>query len=236
MREIALDTETTGLSASAGDRIVEIGCVELIDHLPSGREFHVYLNPERPMHPDAAAVSGLTDAFLADKPLMAAVVDEFLAFIGDAPLVIHNASFDMGFINAELTRLSRPTLPMSRAIDTVNIARARFPGSPASLDALCKRFGIDLSSREKHGALIDARLLAAVYLELVGGRQRGFGLANHQLGGTGTENGLDLKGPARPRPRPLPSRLNEAEQAAHLAFIAGMGDKAIWFKKPAAGG
>ncbi len=177
MREIVLDTETTGLDPENGDRIVEIGCLELENHLPTGRTYHQYVNPERDM-PDAAfAVHGLSSEFLAEHPVFAEVVDGFLEFIGDAPLVIHNAEFDLRFLNAELARLSRPAIPTSRAIDTVQLARSRFPGAQVSLDALCRRFEIDLSEREKHGALVDVRLLAAVYLELVGGRQPGFELA-----------------------------------------------------------
>jgi len=177
MREIVLDTETTGLAADKGDRVVEIGCVELVNLMPTGQTFHVYLNPERPMNPDAQAVHGLSDAFLADKPTFARIVQEFLDFLGDAPLVIHNAPFDMGFLNMELGRAGRALLPMSRAIDTVAIARRRFPGAQANLDALCRRYGIDNSDRSLHGALLDADLLAQVYLELRGGRQPGLTLA-----------------------------------------------------------
>ncbi len=171
VREIVLDTETTGLSPLKGDRLVEIGCVEIVNLLPTGNVFHRYINPERDVPEGASRVHGLTNDFLADKPVFAAEVDGFLEFIGEAPLVIHNAPFDMGFVNAELTRCGFRNLPMGRAVDTLPMARKKFPGAPASLDALCKRFGVDLSSRDFHGALLDARLLADVYLELMGGRQ-----------------------------------------------------------------
>lgn len=174
MREIVLDTETTGLNPLQGDRIVEIGCVELFNHIPTGQTYHRYFNPERDVPDEAAQVHGLTTEFLADKPLFAAEVDAFLDFIGAAPLVIHNAGFDMAFINAEMARLGFQAFPMARSIDTLQMARRKFPGAPASLDALCKRFGVDLSERSLHGALLDARLLADVYLELCGGRQPGF--------------------------------------------------------------
>lgn len=171
MREIALDTETTGLDPYSGHRIVEIGCVEMVGRIRTGNHYHVYLNPERDMPEEAERIHGLSEAFLKDKPLFRAAADSFLEFIADAPLVIHNARFDMKFINAELERLGYPVIPMERATDTVLIARQKFPGQPASLDALCKRFNIDLSARAKHGALLDAELLADVYLELHGGRQ-----------------------------------------------------------------
>ncbi|MFY9287881.1 MAG: DNA polymerase III subunit epsilon [Alphaproteobacteria bacterium] len=171
MREIIFDTETTGLDPLQGHRVVEIGCVELINHMPTGRTYQAYLNPEREMPTEASMVHGLTDEFLAKQPIFAEVVEQFLEFIGDAPLVAHNANFDMNFINAELSRTGFPRLPLHRAIDTVMMARKMFPGAPASLDALCKRFGVDTSNRQLHGALLDARLLADVYLELRGGRQ-----------------------------------------------------------------
>ncbi|MDD3183190.1 MAG: DNA polymerase III subunit epsilon [Alphaproteobacteria bacterium] len=178
MREIVLDTETTGFDPLQGDRMVEVGCVEIFNHLPTGQVFHRYFNPERDV-PDAAAnVHGLTTEFLSDKPIFAQEVDSFLDFIGDSPLVIHNAPFDMGFINAELTRTGFRNLSMARAVDTLPMARRMFPGAPASLDALCKRFGVDLSVREFHGALLDARLLAEVYLELQGGRQPGLNMVS----------------------------------------------------------
>lgn len=176
MREIVLDTETTGLDPASGHRIVEIGCVELINHIRTGNYFHTYLNPEREMPREAENVHGLSTAFLADKPLFRTVAQAFLEFVGEDPLVIHNAAFDMKFLNAELDALGLPLLPMDRALDTVLMARRMFPGQPASLDALCKRFAIDLSARTKHGALLDAELLADVYLELRGGRQSTLGL------------------------------------------------------------
>ena len=177
MREVVLDTETTGLSPKSGDRIVEIGCVELINHLPTGQSFHEYINPERDMPEQAQAVHGLSEEFLSDKPLYAAISDAFDDFIGDSPLIIHNADFDMGFLNAERERLGLEPMPMTRAIDTVQMARRKFSGSQVNLDALCRRFQIDNSDRDLHGALKDARLLAEVYLELIGGRQQGLELA-----------------------------------------------------------
>ena len=187
MREIVLDTETTGLYPEQGHRVVEIGCVELINHVATAAHFHRYINPERPMDADAEAVHGLTDAFLSDKPVFAEIADAFLEFVGDDPLVIHNAAFDIGFLNAELARLGHPALPMERAVDTVKIARRRFPGAQANLDALCRRYGIDLSDRSLHGALLDANLLAKVYLELRGGSQPDLTL--------GTEAAEDEVGP-----------------------------------------
>src|SRR5215470_17424228 len=171
LREIVLDTETTGLDAANGDRLIEIGCVEIVNRIPTGREFHRYLNPERDIHPDAVAVHGLTTEFLRDKPLFKDIAEDFLAFVADAPLVAHNASFDLGFLNAELSRTSRPTLAGNRIVDTLSLARRRHPAGPNTLDALCKRYGIDLSARTKHGALLDAMLLASVYVELLGERQ-----------------------------------------------------------------
>lgn len=178
MREIVFDTETTGLSFSSGDRLVEIGCIEIINRVPTGEHFHVYLNPERPMPQEAYAVHGLSDAFLADKRLFVDHVDDLLAFIGDSPLVAHNASFDFGFVNGELKRCGRRPLSLDRMIDTLVIARARHPGAKHSLDALCSRYGIDRSHRVVHGALLDAALLAQVYVELTGGRQIGLGLVS----------------------------------------------------------
>jgi DNA polymerase-3 subunit epsilon len=181
MREIALDTETTGFNHQGDDRMVEIGCVEMQSRIRTGNVFHIYLNPERSMPAEAEKVHGLSSEFLSDKPLFGDIADKLLAFLADSPLVIHNAAFDMGFINAELKRVKRMTLPMDRAIDTVKIARERFPGSPANLDALCRRFEIDLSERTLHGALLDAELLADVYLELMGGRQSALSLeAEHE--------------------------------------------------------
>ncbi len=227
MREIVLDTETTGLDPDDGHRIVEIGAVELINHVPSGATFHAYINPERDMPPEALAVHGLDSAFLSDKPLFAAVVQDFLAFIGTARLVIHNAAFDLRFLNAELIGAGRPRLEDARAVDTLTIARRRFPGAPASLDALCRRFGVDNSAREKHGALLDAEILAEVYLELIGGRQPDFGLSVDASRSDRTDTtATDTRLP--PRPASLPSRLTEAEAEAHAAFVAGLGETAIW--------
>lgn len=230
MREIVLDTETTGFEPSEGHRIVEIGAVELFNHMPTGRTYHQYLNPERPMPKEAFEVHGLGDDFLRDKPLFKAVAQDFLDFIGDSVLVIHNASFDMKFLNAELKAAFHTTLPATRAIDTLMIARQKFPGSPASLDALCRRFGVDNSSREKHGALLDSEILAEVYLELIGGRQPDFALSVATPQSRDTDTTATAARP-RARPSPLPSRLTEAESAAHTAFVARMGDAAIWAKR-----
>jgi DNA polymerase-3 subunit epsilon len=227
MREIVLDTETTGLDPFDGHRIVEIGAVELHNHVPTGRHFHEYINPERPMPEEAFAVHGLGDEFLRDKPLFAAVSEKFVEFIADARLVIHNAEFDMRFINAEFARLRLPELPMQRAIDTVAMARKRFPGSPASLDALCRRFGIDNSARTLHGALLDAEILAEVYLELIGGRQPGLSLGLSSAG-NGDAATADQGWRAGQRPRPLPPRITQAEAEAHDAFVARLGDQSLW--------
>ncbi|PRY91601.1 DNA polymerase III subunit epsilon [Donghicola tyrosinivorans] len=227
MREIVLDTETTGFDPEQGDRIVEIGCVELYNHMPTGETYHVYINPERPMPEEAFKVHGLGDDFLRDKPKFAEVGQSFLDFVRDAKLVIHNASFDMKFLNAELRWMNLPQLPMSQALDTLEIARKRFPGAPASLDALCRRFAIDNSSRTLHGALLDSEILAEVYLELIGGRQPDFGLAtvDHSTGANG-----EVWRP-RPRPNPLPSRISEKEAAAHAEFVAKLGDNPLWNRK-----
>ncbi|MDA9019595.1 DNA polymerase III subunit epsilon [Flavimaricola sp.] len=228
MREIVLDTETTGFEPEEGDRIVEIGAVELLNHVPTGRTYHQYINPQRSMPKEAFEVHGLGDDFLRDKPLFADIAEAFVDFIGDATLVIHNAAFDMKFLNAELGWAKRPLLPMDRALDTLAIARRRFPGSPASLDALCRRFGIDNSNRTLHGALLDSEILAEVYLELIGGRQPDFALATDPSEHDKSETGSTWR--ARPRPTPLSSRLTEAEAAAHAAFLAELGDDAIWNK------
>ena len=229
MREIVLDTETTGFDPLTGDRLVEIGCIELENHIPTGRNFHRYINPEREM-PDAAfRIHGLSTAFLADKPKFIEVVEEFIVFVAEDPLVIHNAEFDMKFINFELEKAGRRAIPFQRAIDTVKMARTKFPGAPASLDALCKRFNIDNSNRTLHGALLDAQLLADVYLELLGGRQTGLSLAAAEAvaadlnfarrGSTGT----------RQIREPHPHVPSEEELAAHKAFIAKLKD-AIWLQ------
>lgn len=233
MREIVMDTETTGLDPFAAhkDRIVEIGGVELWNHVPTGKVYHQYINPERDMPQEAFDVHGLSEEFLRDKPVFAAIAEEFLAFVGDAKLVIHNASFDMKFINAELSWLNRPPLPMDQAIDTLKIARKKFPGAQASLDALCRRFGIDNSARTLHGALLDSEILADVYLELIGGKQPDFmvGAGGGARGGGAALAGADWTPP--PRPRPRRSLLSEAEAEAHAAFVEALGDGAIWGKK-----
>lgn len=226
MREIVLDTETTGFKANEGDRLVEIGCIELVNHIPTGRHYHVYINPERAMPEDAFKVHGLSDEFLKDKPVFAAVAQDFCDFIGEDPLVIHNAQFDLGFLNAELARLSGfPHIAMERAIDTVRLARQKFPGAQASLDALCKRFNIDNSARVKHGALLDAELLAEVYLELIGGRQQGLGLAGADAG----DAILAVQAPRGPARSPRPHAASPEEIAAHAAFLAKLKDP-LWLK------
>ncbi|MCP1167607.1 DNA polymerase III subunit epsilon [Limimaricola litoreus] len=225
MREIVLDTETTGFEPAEGDRIVEIGAVELQGHMPTGRTYHQYINPERSMPKGAFEVHGLGDDFLRDKPKFAAIAQEFLDFIGEARLVIHNAAFDMKFLNAELGWVNKPKIPMDRALDTLAIARKRFPGSPASLDALCRRFGIDNGARTLHGALLDSEILAEVYLELIGGRQPDFALGVAQGGGTDT---TQAEWRPRPRPAPLPPRITEEEAATHAEFIGKLGDDALW--------
>lgn len=233
MREIVMDTETTGLEPSEGHRIVEIGAVELFNHLPTGRTYHQYINPQRAMPKEAFDVHGLGDDFLRDKPLFKTIAPAFLEFIGDARLVIHNAPFDMKFLNAELQAAGFPTLPLNRALDTVAVARKKFPGSPASLDALCRRFGVDNSAREKHGALLDSEILAEVYLELIGGRQPDFALASVEtttVSQTRSSAADEIWRP-RPRPQPLAPRLTEEEAAAHATFVAKLGDSAIWKRR-----
>ena len=224
MREIVFDTETTGLSFAGGDRLVEIGCVELINRVPSGERFHAYFNPERAMPAEAQAVHGLSDAFLADKPLFAALADALLDFLGDSALVAHNASFDFGFLNGELTRCGRPAIAPARMVDTLPLARARHPGAKHSLDALCTRYGIDRSARVFHGALLDAELLAQVYVELTGGRQIGLGLVAEAAAPTEAV----VRPSATRTPRPLrhfaPSA---AESAAHGKFVETITDP-LW--------
>lgn len=222
MREIVLDTETTGLDPKDGHRIVEIGCIELVNYVPTNATYHCYINPERSMPSEAEEVHGLTEDFLADKPVFELVADDFLAFIESAPLVIHNARFDIGFLNAELKRLDRPVISMDRAIDTVDLARRKFPGAPASLDALCRRFDIDNSSRTKHGALLDAELLADVYLELIGGRQPGFELSSSRHSSAAAE-----RSEPRPVQAPRPHAATAEEIAAHAAFLETLKDP-IW--------
>jgi DNA polymerase-3 subunit epsilon len=229
MREIVLDTETTGFEPAEGHRIVEIGAIELFNHMPTGRTFHQYINPLRPMPKEAFEVHGLGDDFLRDKPVFKAIGQAFLDFIEDSTLVIHNAAFDMRFLNAELGLAGLPNLPAERALDTLLIARKRFPGSPASLDALCRRFGVDNSSREKHGALLDSEILAEVYLELIGGRQPDLVLAG-QAGETPGAAGLPDWRPG-PRPHQLAPRVTQTESAAHAAFVAALGETSLWLKR-----
>jgi DNA polymerase III subunit epsilon len=219
MREVVLDTETTGLDPASGHRIVEIGCVELVNHVTTGLDFHSYINPERDIPEEAKAVHGLTTEFLSTQPTFAAIADEFDTFIADSLLVIHNAEFDLGFLNAELRKLDRPSLLAERTVDTVLLARRKFPGAPANLDALCRRFQIDNSDRAVHGALKDARLLAEVYLELIGGRQRDLGLAARDRRGAETE-------PQNRRP-PRPHAPSAEEELAHTAFIARL-QSPVW--------
>ena len=241
MREIVLDTETTGFEPSEGHRIVEIGAVELFNYLPTGRTYHQYINPERGMPVAAFEVHGIGHDILEtpgkpvpggvtlrDKPVFARIGQAFLDFIGDAQLVIHNAAFDMKFLNHELERCGLPGLPYARATDTLMIARTKFPGSPASLDALCRRFGVDNSGREKHGALLDSELLAEVYLELIGGRQPDFALAS----AAPTSGPRQIaSGRVAPRPSPLQPLITAEEEAAHQAFIAKLGEAAVWLKR-----
>ncbi|WP_127106391.1 DNA polymerase III subunit epsilon [Pararhodobacter zhoushanensis] len=226
MREIVLDTETTGFEPSEGHRLVEIGCVELINHMPTGNTYHQYINPERGMPAEAFAVHGLGDDFLRPQPKFAQVAQAFVDFVAGAKLVIHNAAFDMKFLNTELEWIGKPKLE-NPVVDTLAIARRKFPGASASLDALCRRFGIDNSNRTLHGALLDSEILAEVYLELLGGRQTGLALNTQNSRSSGP---VDVDWRARPRPTPLPSRLTEEELAAHAKMIAGMGDAAIWRK------
>jgi DNA polymerase-3 subunit epsilon len=227
LREIVLDTETTGLDPRKGDRLIEIGCIELVNRIPTGREFHRFVNPERTVPAEAEAVHGLSTAFLLDKPLFAEVGADFLDFIAGDTLVIHNAVFDIGFLNMELERLKHPAISMSRVVDTLQLARRKHPAGPNSLDALCKRYGIDNSKRTKHGALVDSLLLADVYVELLGERQASLVLAGDRASAArvarkGTEA---VRGP---RPVPLPARLTEELIAAHRAFVETLGPKALW--------
>jgi DNA polymerase III subunit epsilon len=225
MREIVLDTETTGLDPYQGHRLVEIGCIELVNRFPSGQSFHHYLNPERDVPAEAFEVHGLSAEFLKDKPRFAEIADELAAFIGDAPLVAHNAFFDLGFLNAELERAGKGLVARERLVDTLMLARRKHPAGPNRLDDLCARYGIDNSRRTKHGALLDAEILAEVYLELIGARQAQLILV---------ETGSASAGAAAPviairvRPQPLPERLTQSEREAHMAFVATLGESAIW--------
>ena len=222
MREIVLDTETTGISPRDGHRIIEIGALELMHHLPTGNSLHIYINPERDIDDGAIAVHGLTNAFLSDKPLFAEIVDKFLSFIGDAPLVIHNASFDMDFINSELEKIQYPSLPMDRAIDTLAMARKKFPGAQASLDALCRRFGIENRHRELHGALVDAALLADVYIELIGGKEPTLGLSTKKAK-------IAARDITRVHQKSRSFRVSEEELELHRAFVKTLTNP-IWDK------
>ncbi len=223
VREIAFDTETTGLNPDDGDRIIEIGAVELINHIPTGRTFRRLINPGKPVSDATIRITGITDDHLRDKPPFEDedIVDAFLEFLGDATIVAHNASFDRGFLNMELARCGRDIIPESRWIDTVQIARKRYPGAPASLDALCKRFDISLESRTFHGALLDSQLLAGVYLELLGGRARAFSFEPALEGDA-------KRPPARQRPQPLPALITKEERAAHAALVDKLGPDALW--------
>ena len=227
MREVVLDTETTGLDPLAGHRVVEIGCIELVNLVATGRSLQLYLNPEMPMPAGAQEVHGLTDEFLADKPLFADKADELLEFLGEAQLVIHNAQFDLGFLNAELSRAGKPRIA-NDYVDTVSLSRRKFPGQRASLDALCDRFGIDNTKRTKHGALVDSLLLAEVYVELLGERQAALGLAMDGNGAFGGELAPSHRGRAAQRLQPLSPRLTPEIEAEHVAFIETLGVKAIW--------
>ena len=227
MREIVLDTETTGFNPFEGDRIVEIGAVELYNHVATGRTYHQYINPERAMPQEAFEVHGLGDEFLANKPKFAEIGQAFLDFVGDAKLVIHNAAFDMKFLNAELGWMNLRQLPMDQAIDTLMMARQRFPGSPATLDALCRRFNIDNSARTLHGALLDSEILAEVYLELIGGRQPDFVLSQSKSASGGQE--METWRPEK-RPSPLPNRITDDEANAHKKLLEKLGEDALWLR------
>ncbi|MEQ1753553.1 MAG: DNA polymerase III subunit epsilon [Micropepsaceae bacterium] len=231
MREIVLDTETTGLEPSQGHRIIEIGCLELNNRTPTGARYHAYINPQRDVPEEAQRISNLSTEFLLDKPVFADVADGFLEFIADSPLVIHNAEFDLKFLNSELGKLKKPSLPTARAVDTVHIARRKYPGSPASLDALCRRFNISLEERKSkgHGAMLDVELLAQVYLELMGGRQPGLELVAKSSGLTPVTTS---RATAPKRPNVLAPRISDEEKAHHDALIQGLGNSAIWKTTP----
>ncbi|GLQ39627.1 DNA polymerase III subunit epsilon [Rhizobium albus] len=227
MREIIFDTETTGLDFRL-DRIIEIGCLELIDHFPTGRSFHVYINAQgRPVHPDALQVHGITDEFLADKPTFAQIAGELQEFFGDATLIAHNATFDISFINAEFERIGIAPIGREQILDTLVLARRRHPMGPNSLDALCRRYNIDNGHRTKHGALLDAELLAEVYIEMIGGRQTALGL-EIEFGNNGGGRSVEIDISVMVRERPLPPRLTELEQAAHARLVERLGKNALW--------
>jgi DNA polymerase III subunit epsilon len=225
MREIVFDTETTGLDPAQGHRLVEVGCIELVNRIPSGNTFHRYFNPERDVPPDAVKIHGLNTEFLKDKPLFASIADQLLDFLGDAPIVAHNATFDLGFLNAELERSARAPLKVERMVDTLLLARRKHPGSSNRLDDLCARYRIDASRRVKHGALLDAELLAEVYVELIGERQAILGLTDN-LGGLA--DGRIAVIAAAVRPTPLLPRLSAADLALHRDFVATLGGQAVW--------
>jgi DNA polymerase-3 subunit epsilon len=227
IREIAFDTETTGLEWDKDDRVIELGAVELINHVPTGKTFQTYINPGRPVSQDTIRITGITDDDLRDKPGFedASIVDAFLDFIGDATLVAHNASFDRGFLNMELKRCGKAIIPEDRWVDTVMIARKKFPGAPANLDALCRRFDVNLEARTYHGALLDSQLLAEVYLELLGGRARAF-----DFGGAQSNSGRLNRTQAATRPSPRSASIPDTEKATHAAFVETLGEDAIWTK------
>jgi DNA polymerase-3 subunit epsilon len=225
MREIVLDTETTGLDPNQGHRLVELGCIELLNRISTGATFHRYLNPEREVPAEAFAIHGLATEFLKDKPLFAEIVDDFLEFIGDAPLVIHNASFDHGFLIAELKRIERPPIARERLVDTLFLARRKHSVGPYNLDALCVRYGIDNSRRTKHGALLDAEILAEVYLELIGARQAQLGLAESGVRRSGGGNGAVARAE---RAMALAPRISDADRQAHRDFVTSLGEIAVW--------
>ena len=225
MREIVMDTETTGLDPNSGDRLVEIACVELANYIPTGRVWHQYINPQREVPHDAFRIHGLSTQFLADKPLFTDLVESFLEFVDGAKMIFHNASFDMKFINAELIRIERAAIPLERVLDTLALARRKHPAGPNSLDALCKRYNVDNSARTKHGALLDAELLAEVYLQLIGGQQPNFDLTARRAGGAAGSAASNI---ILPRPQPLPVNIADAELEAHVAFIKELGGTAVW--------
>jgi DNA polymerase III subunit epsilon len=233
MREIVLDTETTGLSARKGDRVIEIGCVEIVNRAPTGREFHVFLNPEREVPAEAQAIHGISTDFLRDKPLFKKISTEFLTFIAGDPLIIHNAAFDIEFLNMELERIGQAAISLDRVVDTLMLARRKHPVGPNTLDGLCKRYGVDNSKRTKHGALMDSLLLAEVYVELLGEKQAALSL-HASPGKSAAGNGVVAKstaaGKAQQRSKPLASRITDAEREAHRDFIGTLGPKAIWHK------
>lgn len=232
LREIIFDTETTGLRPEDGERVIEIGAVELVNKFPTGNIFHVFINPEgRNVHPDALRVHGITDKFLSDKPTFSKVLPDFLEFFSDSTLIAHNASFDIGFLNSELAKVDQAPILPDRVVDSLKIARRKHPMGPNSLDALCSRYGIDNSRREKHGALLDAELLAEVYIELLGGRQATLGLDQQVETITASNNGDDTQHHAlAKRPTPLPSRLNEDDIKRHNTFAETLGEECLWKK------